>query len=68
MNVIDIIITAVLPTMRNQIAKFTWIERKRNFTFHHLHEPWTSWVNIFTIFHDFKWKVANSAKIMEIVH
>ena len=34
-------------------SKFTWIEREREFTFHHLRESWNQWMTIFPIFCDF---------------
>ena len=37
-------------------SKFTWINRERNITFPHYRKPWTQWMTIFSVFHDFKWK------------
>ena len=34
-------------------SKFTWIEREREFMFHHLWESWNPWMTIVLIFRDF---------------
>ena len=50
-------------------SKFTWIECERDFTFHHLREPWNPWMTTFPIFRNFDWKnifLVKSLKLWEL--
>ena len=43
--------------MENDVwSRFSWIERKCDFIFHHFRKPWNPWMTIFPIFVNLQWR------------